>query len=46
MKKLLLVVAVLISVSAVGATKCQSDGRGGVCCWETDKDGIFTPIGC
>lgn len=28
------------------ATKCEPDGRGGVCCWDTQTDGIFKPIAC
>jgi hypothetical protein len=47
MKKLLsFVVVVLLSTSAFAATKCVSDGRGGVCCWDTEKDGPWKPISC
>ena len=28
------------------AIKCEPDGRGGMCCWDTATDGIFKPIGC
>lgn len=45
----LFVLGVLICLyvtHSYGATKCQPDGRGGMCCWDTDRDGIFKPIGC
>ena len=31
---------------AYAAVKCTPDGRGGMCCWDTDRDGPFRPIGC
>lgn len=47
MKKLIaLAIVALISTSAVAAVKCQPDGRGGMCCWDTEKDGPWKPIGC
>ncbi|UOF81604.1 hypothetical protein [Bacteriophage sp.] len=27
-------------------TKCESDGRGGICCWDTNEEGSFKPINC
>jgi hypothetical protein len=47
MKKLIgFAIVVLISTSAVAAVKCVPDGRGGMCCWDTNTDGPFKPIGC
>ena len=47
MKKVIALVAVsLISFGVYAQTKCVPDGRGGMCCWDTDRDGIFKPIGC
>lgn len=36
----------VVAVEAYAAVKCVPDGRGGMCCWDTEKDGIFKPIGC
>lgn len=38
--------AVLLSSNAVAAVKCAPDGKGGMCCWDTVKDGPFKPITC
>jgi hypothetical protein len=47
MKKAIAVLfVVLLSTSAIGAVKCQPDGRGGTCCWDTDRDGPWKPISC
>ena len=47
MKKIFVVVALaVLSLNSYGAVKCQPDGRGGMCCWDTEKEGIFKPIGC
>jgi hypothetical protein len=47
MKKLMmLLVVIALSTSAYAATKCQSDGKGGLCCWDTEKDGPYKPVGC
>jgi len=35
-----------LAVTSYGAIKCEPDGKGGVCCWDTATDGIFRPIGC
>jgi hypothetical protein len=32
--------------SAHAVTKCEPDGKGGLCCWDTAVDGIFRPISC
>lgn len=47
MKKAIVVLFVaLLSTSAFSAVKCESDGRGGMCCWDTNKDGPWKPISC
>lgn len=47
MKKLIIAVCLVVSVSpAIAATKCEPDGRGGVCCWDTTKEGPFRPLSC
>jgi len=32
------------SVHAV--TKCESDGKGGMCCWDTEREGPWKPLSC
>jgi len=47
MKKLIaLAMVAMLSTSVYAATKCVPDGRGGMCCWDTNSDGPFKPIGC
>lgn len=47
MKKAIAVLfVVLLSTNAIGAVKCAPDGRGGMCCWDTEKDGPWKPISC
>ena len=36
----------VVLLNAHAAIKCEPDGRGGMCCWDTAVDGIFRPIGC
>ena len=36
----------VVAVEAYAAVKCVSDGKGGMCCWDTEKDGPWKPIGC
>ncbi len=46
MKKVIMLLAVsMLSFNAYSAIKCESDGRGGMCCWDTTKS-IFKPLGC
>lgn len=45
-KAIVAIMLVGLSFGVFSATKCQPDGRGGMCCWDTDRDGIFKPIGC
>lgn len=46
MKKLaMLLVVGMLSFNASATIKCESDGRGGMCCWDVDKS-IFKPINC
>lgn len=47
-KAIMLAVAVVVvglAFNAYSAIRCQPSG-GGTCCWDTDRDGIFKPIGC
>ena len=46
MKKIFMLALLCVAVTSYGAVKCESDGRGGMCCWDTATDGIFKPIGC
>ena len=47
MKKAIVVLFVaLLSTNVFSAVKCESDGRGGMCCWDTNKDGPWKPISC
>ena len=47
MKKVIAVLFVaLLSTQSFAAIKCQPDGRGGTCCWDTDREGPFKPISC
>lgn len=47
MKTLFVAVAIaLASSNAIAVTKCVPDGRGGMCCWDTTRDGPFRPLGC
>ncbi len=47
MKKVIAVfVTALIATSAMAAIKCVPDGRGGMCCWDTDRHGPWKPLNC
>ena len=49
MKKAIVLLSVILlgaSFNASAYIKCAPDGRGGTCCWDTDKDGPWKPIGC
>lgn len=46
MKIIVLAIALIISSHASAAIKCERDGRGNMCCWDTDKDGPFRPLVC
>ena len=45
-KAIALLCALMVSSSAFAAIKCERDSRGGMCCWDTVKDGPFRPLGC
>jgi hypothetical protein len=47
MKKLIIVlIACAIGMgSASAAIRCERSA-GGMCCWDTEKDGPYHPIGC
>jgi hypothetical protein len=47
MKTLFVAIAIAVACgNVVAATKCVPDGRGGMCCWDTVRDGPFRPLGC
>ena len=47
MKKLIMLLVVIsLSTSVYAAVKCQPDGRGGMCCWDTNTDGPWKPVTC
>jgi hypothetical protein len=47
MKKLVAVALLaMLSFSVSAQVKCESDGRGGMCCWDTRTQGPFKPFGC
>ena len=47
MKKMIVAVAlVVMSFSSYAYIKCAPSPMGGSCCWDTDRDGPFKPIGC
>ena len=41
----LLAFALFMPIAQAG-TKCEPDSRGGFCCWDVERDGIFKPISC
>lgn len=45
-KALVFLCAAMMSTSTIAAVKCAPDGRGGMCCWDTVRDGPFRPLGC
>ena len=47
-KKIWIIIAciAMLYTSAYAAVKCVPDGRGGMCCWDTNTDGPFKPISC
>jgi len=47
MKKVIILVFVgLISTSALAYVKCVPTSGGGQCCWDSERDGPYPPIGC
>jgi len=47
MKKIIMLLVVgMLSFNAHSAIKCERDSRGGMCCWDTVRDGPFKPINC
>ena len=44
--KVAVVLFAMVSFNSFAAVKCQPDGRGGMCCWDTQTQGPFRPIGC
>ena len=31
---------------AHSAERCVKDSNGGICCWDTDSEGVLKPISC
>lgn len=47
MKKAIVVLFVaMISTSSFAAIKCERTVSGGMCCWDTVRDGPFKPLNC
>lgn len=47
MKSIIIAILTVGFIGSVSAqVKCESDGRGGMCCWDTRSQGPFKPIGC
>ena len=48
MKKFVIayVISLLFVTSVFAGTKCVADGKGGICCWDTETEGVFKPINC
>lgn len=47
MKSIIIAILTVGFIGSVSAqVKCESDGRGGMCCWDTRTQGPFKPIGC
>jgi len=47
MKKVITIICLTLATTSVFAqVKCESDGRGGMCCWDTKVNGPWKPIGC
>ena len=48
MKKFVItyVISLLLSSGVYAQTKCVPDGRGGICCWDTNTEGPYKPINC
>jgi len=47
MKKLIAVAFIaMMSTGVMAQVKCESDGRGGMCCWDTKVNGPWKLIGC
>ena len=49
MKKAIVLLSVILlgaSFNASAYIKCAPDGRGGTCCWDTDREGPWKPLNC
>lgn len=47
MKSLIAIAITVLTISSAHAyIKCAPSPMGGSCCWDTDRDGPFKPIGC
>jgi|FreactcultureFD7_1027221.scaffolds.fasta_scaffold00216_35 hypothetical protein len=44
--KALVLSLVILSINSYAYTKCEKSPTGGVCCWDSEVDGPWMPIGC
>jgi hypothetical protein len=43
---MLVFAAAVVSTPSFAAIKCVPTPNGGMCCWDTERDGPFRPLGC
>ena len=46
MKTIIAIALVMVFSASYAATKCERDYSGGICCWDTETEGVFKPINC
>ena len=47
MKKLIIAFGLAaVCLNVYSAVVCESDSKGRMCCWDTEKDGSFKPTSC
>jgi len=46
MKTLIVITLLSLSALAHAVVVCEVDGKGRMCCWDTEKDGVFKPLSC
>jgi len=46
MKLFIIVALAVLSLNSYAYIKCEPSPMGGTCCWDTEADGPFKPIGC
>jgi hypothetical protein len=45
MKTIIFALLIAVSTPTLAAIKCVNTPKG-TCCWDTEKDGPFKPVGC
>lgn len=43
---MIVLTAAFMSTPTLAAIKCVPIPGGGMCCWDTNRDGPFPPLGC